>query len=92
MLIPLLAIDGGDGEIVQTLISPASPVVNKKIKDLVLPMGTLFITIIRGEEVLIPRGDTELREDDQLIFLVRKVHEPALRQVLIATGTDRKNA
>jgi len=67
-------------------------VVNRKIKDLVLPMGTLFITIIRGEEVFIPGGDTELREDDQVIVLVRKVHEPVLWQVLLATGTDRKYA
>jgi trk system potassium uptake protein TrkA len=92
MLIPLLTIHGGDVEIEQTIISPASPVVNKKIKDLVLPMGTLFITIIRGEEVLIPRGDTELREDDQVIVLVRKVHEAVLRQILMAPGTDRKHS
>jgi trk system potassium uptake protein TrkA len=92
MLIPLLTIHGGDVEIVQTVISPASPVVNKKIKDLVLPMGTLFITIIRGEEVLIPRGDTDLREDDQIIVLVRKVHEPVLRQILMAPGIDRKHS
>jgi len=92
MLIPLLTIHGGEVEIVQTIISPASPVVNKKIKNLVLPMGTLFITIIRGGEVLIPRGDTDLLEDDQVIVLVRKVHEPVLRQIVMARGTDRKHA
>jgi trk system potassium uptake protein TrkA len=92
MLIPLLTIRGGDVEIVQTSLSPSSPVVNKKIKDLVLPKGTLFISINRGEEVIIPRGDTDLREDDQVLVLVRKAHEAVLRQILMAPATDRKHA
>ena len=92
VLIPLLTIRGGDVEIVQTNLSPSSPVVNKKIKDLVLPKGTLFISIIRGEEVIIPKGDTDLREDDQVLVLVRKAHEAVLRQILMAPVTDRKHA
>jgi trk system potassium uptake protein TrkA len=92
VLIPLLTIRGGDVEIVQTSLSPSSPVVNKKIKDLVLPKGTLFISINRGEEVIIPRGDTDLREDDQVLVLVRKAHEAVLRQILMAPATDRKHA
>jgi trk system potassium uptake protein TrkA len=92
VLIPLLTIRGGDVEIVQTNLSPSSPVVNKKIKDLVLPKGTLFISINRGEEVIIPRGDTDLREDDQVLVLVRKAHEAVLREILMAPATDRKHA
>jgi trk system potassium uptake protein TrkA len=92
VLIPLLAIRGGDVEIVQTSLSPSSPVVNKKIMDLVLPKGTLFISIIRGEEVIIPSGDTDLREDDQILVLVRKVYEAALREMLLAPATDRRHA
>ena len=92
VLIPLLTIRGGDVEIVQTNLSPSCPVVNKKIKDLVLPKGTLFISINRGEEVIIPRGDTDLREDDQVLVLVRKAHEAVLRQILMAPATDRKHA
>ena len=92
VLIPLLTIRGGDVEIVQTNLSPSCPVVNKKIKDLVLPRGTLFISINRGEEVIIPRGDTDLREDDQVLVLVRKVHEAVLREILMAPATDRNHA
>jgi trk system potassium uptake protein len=82
MLIPLMTIRGSDIEIIQTNISSTSPALHKKIKDLVLPKGTLFISILRGEEVLIPRGDTELADDDRVIALVRKVHEEALRLLL----------
>jgi len=83
MLIPLLTMRGGDLEIVQTSISHASPVVNRQIKDFVLPKGSLFISIYRGEEVIIPRGDTILLEDDQVLVLVRKGHEQVLRNILI---------
>jgi trk system potassium uptake protein TrkA len=89
MLIPLLTMRGGDLEIVQTSISHASPVVNRQIKDFVLPKGSLFISIYRGEEVIIPRGDTILLEDDQVLVLLRKVHEQVLRQIL--TGQEAKN-
>ncbi len=82
-LIPLLTLHGGDVEIVQTHLSPGSAVVNKKIKELVLPKGTLIISITRGEEVLIPRGETDLREDDQVVVIVRKIHEEVLRQIFM---------
>jgi trk system potassium uptake protein TrkA len=90
MLIPLLTMRGGDAEIVQTSLSPASPVVNKRIKDFVLPKGTLIISIYRGDDLLIPRGDTMLLEDDQVIVLVRKVHQEVLKQILIGPGPRMK--
>jgi trk system potassium uptake protein TrkA len=90
MLIPLLTMRGGDTEIVQTTLSPGSPVLNKQIKDFVLPQGTLIISIYRGNDLLIPRGDTVLLEDDQVIVLVRKVHEEALKLMLIGPAAGRK--
>ncbi len=92
MFIPLLTLYGGDVEIVQASIPPASPLVNKKIKNIVLPKGSLFISILRGEEVLIPRGDTDIREDDQVIVLVRKVHEGVMRQLFLALPPDQKKS
>lgn len=90
MLVPLLTLRGGDTEIVQTTITGSSPVVNKQIKDFVLPKGTLIISLYRGNELIIPRGNTVLMEDDQVIVLVRKVHENALRQILSGPGTKKE--
>jgi len=92
MIIPLLTLRGGDIEIVETYIPAVSPVVNKKIKDLILPKGTLFISVLRGGEVIIPKGDTDLREDDQVIALVRKVHEAVLRQILMGPVAGQEKA
>jgi len=83
MLIPLLSLRGGDVEIMELEISSSSPVANKMIKDLELPKGSLFVSILRGDEVLIPRGDMKVLEEDQVIVLVKRVHADVLRQVLV---------
>ncbi len=87
MVIPLLSLRGGDVEIMEIEISSSSPVANKMIKDLPLPKGSLFVSILRGDEVLVPRGDVQIREDDQVIVLVKKVHAAVLRQILIGQKT-----
>ncbi len=89
MLIPLLSLRGGDVEIMEIEISPSSPVANKMIKDLPLPKGSLFVSILRGDEVLVPRGDMEILEEDQVIVLVKKIHADVLRQILV--GQKIKN-
>lgn len=86
--IPLLTLHGGDVEIVQTHLAPSSAVVNRRIRDLALPKGTLIISVIREEEVIIPRGDTELREDDQVIAIVHKVHQEVLQQIFMPLKRD----
>jgi len=82
MIIPLLTLKAGDVEIVEVELSRASHIVKKKIRDLTLPPGSIFIAVIRGEEVIIPYGDTEFQPDDKVLALVKRESEQALRQIL----------
>jgi len=82
MMIPLLTLKAGDVEIVEVVLSRASHIVKKKIKDLTLPSGSIFIAVIRGEEVIIPYGDTEFQPEDKVIALVKRTSEQALREML----------
>jgi trk system potassium uptake protein TrkA len=82
MMIPLLTLKAGDVEIVEVVLSRASHIVKKKIKDLPLPSGSIFIAVIRGEEVIIPYGDTEFQPEDKVIALVKRTSEQALREML----------
>jgi trk system potassium uptake protein len=82
MVIPLLTLKAGDVEIVQVEVSRSSPIANKKIKDLSLPSGSIFIAMIRGEEMIIPGGETEFRAEDKVIALVKRTSEQALRKIL----------
>lgn len=82
MMIPLLTLKEGDVEIVEVELSRSSHIVKKKIKDLPLPPGAIFIAVIRGEEVIIPYGGTEFQPEDKVIALVKRESEQALRKML----------
>lgn len=40
----------------------------KSIKDLALPLNLMLALIVRGEDKIIPKGNTELKSGDKLIF------------------------
>jgi trk system potassium uptake protein TrkA len=82
MMIPLLTLKEGNVEIVEVELSRSSHIVKKKIKDLSLPEGSIFIAVIRGEEVIIPYGETEFRPEDKVLALVKRESEQALRKIL----------
>jgi len=82
MMIPLLTLKAGDVEIVEVELSRSSHIVKKKIKDLTLPPGSIFIAVIRGEEVIIPYGETEFQPEDKFLALVKRTSEQALRKML----------
>jgi trk system potassium uptake protein len=82
MVIPLLTLKAGDVEIVEVELSRSSPILNKKIKELTLPPGSIFIAVIRGNEVIIPYGETEFQPEDKVLALVKRTSEQALREIL----------
>ena len=82
MVIPLLTLKAGNVEIVEVEISRSSPILKKKIKDLTLPQGSIFIAVIRSNEVIIPHGETEFQPEDKVLALVKKENEQSLREML----------
>jgi trk system potassium uptake protein TrkA len=82
MMIPLLTLKAGDVEIVEVVLSRSSHIVKKKIKDLTLPSGSIFIAVFRGEEVIIPYGETQFQPEDKVLALVKRESEQALREML----------
>ncbi len=82
MMIPLLTLKEGDIEIVEVDLTRSSHIVRKKIKEITVPPGSIFIAVIRGDEVIIPFGETEFQVDDRVIALVKRSSEQALRQML----------
>jgi trk system potassium uptake protein TrkA len=82
MIIPLLTLKEGDVEIVEVELSRSSHIVKKKIKDLSMPPASIFIAVIRGEEIIIPHGETEFQPEDKVLALVKRTSEQALRKML----------
>ncbi len=55
---------------VEIPIPEASPVVGQRLADLAIPEGALVVKILRGGEVIVPRGQTAIRADDVLFVLM----------------------
>jgi chloride channel protein, CIC family len=53
-------------------VSRHSLLIGKQIQDLALPEGTVFASIRRGKETVIPRGGTVIKGGDRIITLVSK--------------------
>jgi K+/H+ antiporter YhaU regulatory subunit KhtT len=56
----------------QVIISEKSNVVDKVLKEILLPKEALISAIKRGEEVIIPDGNTQLKRNDQVIVIGKK--------------------
>jgi trk system potassium uptake protein TrkA len=69
-------------EIVEVVLEGDSPAVGKKIKNLPLPPETKLLVIIRGQDTIIPVGDTMPEIGDAVVALTREGNEEYLRQLL----------
>lgn len=54
------------------------------LKDLGLPRGCVLVSIIRGEEVIIPKGDSVLKPGDTVIAVTEPGKESELKRILTA--------
>jgi trk system potassium uptake protein TrkA len=60
------------GEVLEVALTSDSPLVGRPVKKAVTEMPPQFVlgAVIRGDEVLIPRGETVLKEKDDLVMFV----------------------
>lgn len=67
----LLGIGRGKGEVVEITVGTKSKAIGHKLKDLSIPKGCTLAMICRGDELIPPRGDTEVWAGD-LVTIVGK--------------------
>ena len=82
LAIPLLALKGGV-EIFQSQLSPDSVLIDKKIAKLKLPEDCIIVAILRGNDVVIPKGDTILKANDTVIALAKKEGKDAFQKLFL---------
>ncbi|MEA3494189.1 MAG: NAD-binding protein [Candidatus Margulisiibacteriota bacterium] len=79
----LLALKRGKLSIVEAILKPKRGAAGKTIKDLKLPPDSILATIIRGSQIIFPKGETVLQADDSVIALSTIEQEKALREALL---------
>ena len=70
-------------ELITFNVEIGSVVERTMVKDVPLPKPCLFVSVVRGDKELIPRGDTELHVGDNVIILVDKTYYSKAKNELV---------
>jgi trk system potassium uptake protein TrkA len=81
-LIHLVKLRAQDLELIDTTLSPQSPLVGKSIGNLGLPEDSALLLILRDGSAVVPTPQTRLQAGDEVVALSRTESEGALRQLL----------
>ncbi|MFH1413654.1 MAG: NAD-binding protein [Candidatus Omnitrophota bacterium] len=81
-IVNLMSFKRGKLSIVRLDLPEDSPVINKAVKDIKLPTDSVLVSILRGEEVVVPRGDTMFKPGDDVIALTLTGNEQLLLNAL----------
>ena len=76
--------DDGGRITVELVVHQGAPAAEKRVKELPLPNNCLLIAIRREGRDIIPRGNTLVRANDYLVFLLGRHEEAPLRKELTA--------
>ncbi|MDI6816397.1 MAG: NAD-binding protein [Actinomycetota bacterium] len=81
-IITLQALKKGNLVLVEVDLPDDIPIDGKKIMDIKFPREIVLVSIIRGDDVVIPRGNTTIQAGDSVIALTTPDKELALREIL----------
>jgi trk system potassium uptake protein TrkA len=79
----LLKLKQGKVSLIQGTILQGSPLVNMELKDIPLPEDCIIVSVLRGDDVILPRGITRLEEKDQLLAVMTAQNEKIFNNLLV---------
>jgi trk system potassium uptake protein TrkA len=78
----LVPVGEGKVNITEVSLTPASPVVGRRLGELELPTDALIAVVLRNDEVIVPRGNTLLQAGDRVVLItLPQSHGPVLRAI-----------
>lgn len=79
----LITMAHSDYDLVEIELPDPKGAVGPRIRDLTLPEGAVITLITRGDEVVLPKGNTRLQGWDQVTILAHAPDETAVRKALL---------
>lgn len=77
----LLKLKHGNIVLSEFTLSRSSLFVDKRVDELNLPPDTVLVAIVRGEKIEVPRADTVLQVDDEILAITTAEQEKALARM-----------
>lgn len=82
-LVTLFSFKRGKLSVVRVSLTDKSPVANKSLKEIHLPVNSVLVSILRGNEIIIPKGTTILKPQDDVVALTMIENERDLFNILV---------
>jgi trk system potassium uptake protein TrkA len=79
----LMSFKRGKLAIVRVDLPANSPVINKEVKDVILPENSVLVSILRQDDVIVPKGNTVFKPGDDVVALTLIGNEPQLLNLLV---------
>jgi trk system potassium uptake protein TrkA len=82
-LVRLLKFERGNAHLVEVTLAEDSPAAGTSLADLRFPRDATIVAVVRGDRLVVPRGDTVLDAGDEVMVLVTGEAETAVQQLLV---------
>ncbi len=82
-LVRLLRFEGGSAHLVEVTLAEDSPAAGESLADLAIPREATVVAVVRGDRLVVPRGDTRLSAGDEVLVLVTEEAEDSVQQLLV---------
>jgi trk system potassium uptake protein len=82
-LVHLLTLKHAQLTIIEATVERTAPIAGKSLSEIDFPPDTVISAVLRDGSMILPRGETTLMPKDEVIALVKRESEDALRQMLI---------
>ena len=82
-LVTLFSFKRGKLSIIRVSLTEDSPVVFKSLQEIKIPANSVLISILRGNEVIIPKGTTILKPQDDVVALTTIENERELFNLMV---------
>lgn len=89
-LVTLFSFKRGKLSIIRVSLTEDSPVVFKSLREIKIPTNSVLISILRGNEVIIPKGSTILKPQDDVVALTTIENERELFNLMVGKIEELK--
>ncbi len=77
-----ISLKGEQAEVMEAVAMETAEIVGKPLKDVAIPKDVLLTAIVRGEEIIIPSGESVVQAGDRIIIFARRQAIPKIEKML----------
>ncbi|MBW1740987.1 MAG: Trk system potassium transporter TrkA [Deltaproteobacteria bacterium] len=81
-VLSVMALKGEEAEVLEAVALETSDIVGKPLRQIPFPKSALVVAIIRGDEVIIPTGDSVILPEDRIIIFSTRQSIPRVEKAL----------